>query len=73
MSTAPPRAQAASQRLDAAELAMMDTDDEPAAMAYASALTDWGDASGYRAEVLWDACCTASLGVPYDAAAGARP
>ena len=41
ISTAPPRVQAASQLLDAAELAMMDTDDESAAMAYASALTDW--------------------------------
>ena len=45
---------------------MMDTDDESAAMAYASALTDWGDAGGYRAEVLWDACCAAALGVPYE-------
>jgi hypothetical protein len=32
---------------------MIETDDESAAMAYASAFTDWGDAGGYRAEVLW--------------------
>jgi ATPase subunit of ABC transporter with duplicated ATPase domains len=66
MSTAPPRVQAAGKRLDLAELAMMESDDEPVAMAYAAALTDWGDAGGYQAEVLWDACCTAALGVPYE-------
>jgi ATPase subunit of ABC transporter with duplicated ATPase domains len=66
MSTAPPRVQAAGKRLDLAELAMMESDDEPVAMAYAAALTDWGDAGGYQAEVLWDACCTAALSVPYE-------
>jgi ATPase subunit of ABC transporter with duplicated ATPase domains len=66
MSTAPPRVQAAGKRLDLAELAMMESDDEPVAMAYAAALTDWGDAGGYQSEVLWDACCTAALGVPYE-------
>ncbi len=66
MSTAPPRVQAAGKRLDSAELAMMESDDEAVAMAYATALTDWGDAGGYQAEVLWDACCTAALGVPYE-------
>jgi ATPase subunit of ABC transporter with duplicated ATPase domains len=66
MSTAPPRVQAAGRRLDLAELAMMESGAEPVAMAYAAALTDWGDAGGYQAEVLWDACCTAALGVPYE-------
>ncbi len=66
MSTAPPRVRAAGQRLDQAELAMMESDDDPVAMAYATALTDWGDAGGYQAEVLWDACCVAALGVPYE-------
>ena len=66
ISTAPPRVQAAGSQLDSAELAMMESSDEPVAMAYAAALTDWGDAGGYRAEVLWDACCTAALGVPYE-------
>ena len=66
MSTAPPRVQAAGKRLDSAELAMMESDEEPVAMAYAAALTAWGDAGGYQAEVLWDACCTAALGMPYE-------
>ncbi|MGV7813184.1 ATP-binding cassette domain-containing protein, partial [Mycobacterium kansasii] len=30
--------------------------------------TDWGDAGGYAAETLWDACTVAALGVPYDRA-----
>ena len=66
ISVAPPRVRAAAQRLDAAELAMMDTDDEPTQLRYAAALAEWGDAGGYEAEVLWDACCTAALGVSYD-------
>ena len=32
--------------------------------AYAQALADWADAGGYEAEVLWDACTVAALGVP---------
>src|SRR5260370_3316249 len=64
--TAPPRVQAAGSQLDSAELAMMESSDEPVAMAYAAALTDWGDAGGYRAEALWDACRTAAPAVPYE-------
>ena len=37
---------------------MMESDDEPVAMAYAAALADWGDAGCSQAEVVWDACCT---------------
>src|SRR6516225_3500362 len=66
ISVAPPRLQAAAARLDAAELAMMDRDDEPTQMRYAAALAEWGDASGYDAEVMWDACCLAALGVGYE-------
>ncbi|MGE5134683.1 MAG: ATP-binding cassette domain-containing protein, partial [Gemmatimonadota bacterium] len=66
ISVAPPRVRAAGQRLDAAELAMMETDDEPTQLRYAAALAEWGDAGGYEAEVLWDACCMAALGVGYD-------
>ena len=66
ISVAPPRVRAAGQRLDAAELAMMETDDEPTQLRYAAALAEWGDAGGYEAEVLWDACCMAALGVSYD-------
>jgi ATPase subunit of ABC transporter with duplicated ATPase domains len=63
ISVAPPRVQAAAARLDAAELAMVERDDEPTQMRYAAALAEWGDAGGYEAEVTWDACCVAALGV----------
>ena len=66
ISVAPPRVQAAAARLDAAELAMMERDDEPTQMRYAAALAEWGDAGGYDAEVMWDACCMAALGVGYE-------
>jgi ATPase subunit of ABC transporter with duplicated ATPase domains len=68
VSTASPRVREAAAALDRAELAMMEHDDEPTQMRYARALTDWGDAGGYDAEVLWDACCVAALGAPYDRA-----
>ena len=47
---------------------MMERDDEPTQLAYASALAEWADAGGYDAEVLWDVCTTAALGVPYERA-----
>ncbi|HCU94620.1 MAG TPA: ABC transporter [Actinobacteria bacterium] len=65
ISVAPPRLRAAAARLDAAELAMMERDDEPTQMRYAAALAEWGDAGGYHAEVVWDTCCMAALGVGY--------
>jgi ATPase subunit of ABC transporter with duplicated ATPase domains len=66
LSVAPERVRAAAARLDAAELVMMERDDEPAQMRYATALADWGDAGGYEAEVLFDACTIAALGIPYE-------
>ncbi|MCW2667713.1 MAG: ATPase component of transporter with duplicated ATPase domain, partial [Frankiales bacterium] len=45
---------------------MMETDDEKTQMRYAQALADWGDAGGYDAEVLWDVCTMAALGVPFE-------
>jgi ATPase subunit of ABC transporter with duplicated ATPase domains len=66
ISIAPPRVQAAAARLDAAELVMMERDDEPAQLRYAAALAEWGDAGGYDAEVHWDACAVAALGTPYE-------
>ena len=63
---APPAVQAAGRALDAAELAMMETDDEKTQLRYASALADWGDAGGYDIEVVWDVCTTAALGMPYE-------
>jgi ATPase subunit of ABC transporter with duplicated ATPase domains len=54
--------------VDAAELAIMERDDEAAQMAYAQALSDWGDVGGYAAETSWDMCTMAALGVPYERA-----
>ncbi len=66
ISVAPPRLRAAAERLDTAELTMMERDDETTQMRYAAALAEWGDAGGYDAEVLWDACCLAALGIGYE-------
>jgi ATPase subunit of ABC transporter with duplicated ATPase domains len=66
LSVSPPRVQAAAARLDAAELAMMERDDERIQLRYAAALTEWGEAGGYDAEVHWDACCVAAFGIGYD-------
>ncbi|WP_329135516.1 ATP-binding cassette domain-containing protein [Streptomyces sp. NBC_01476] len=68
VSVAHPRLQAAAKAVDVAELAMMAQDDEPAQMAYATALNEWAEARGYEAETLWDMCTTAALGVPYERA-----
>jgi ATPase subunit of ABC transporter with duplicated ATPase domains len=60
------RVREAAARLDAAEDAMRARDDETAQLRYAAALADWGDAGGYDAEVLWDACTVAALGFGYE-------
>ncbi|AYY14704.1 ABC transporter ATP-binding protein [Actinobacteria bacterium YIM 96077] len=66
LSVAPPRLREAAAAVDAAELAMMERDDEKAQLAYADALAEWSDAGGYEIEVMWDACTTAALGVGFD-------
>ncbi|MGV0109216.1 ABC-F family ATP-binding cassette domain-containing protein [Arthrobacter sp. CP30] len=68
VSAAPPVLAAAAQRIDDAELAMMDAEDEPTQMAYAQAIADWGDAGGYELETTWDEVTMAALGVPFDRA-----
>jgi ATPase subunit of ABC transporter with duplicated ATPase domains len=65
---APADLRVAGEALEAAELAMMESDDEPTQMRYANALAAWGDAGGYDAEVLWDTVTVAALGVPYERA-----
>ncbi|MDH6195228.1 ATPase subunit of ABC transporter with duplicated ATPase domains [Mycobacterium frederiksbergense] len=66
VSVAPPRLRAAAADVEAAEVALMERDDEPSQIRYANALAGWGDAGGYDAEILWDACCIAALGMPYE-------
>jgi len=63
---APPALRQAWEELQASELVLMERDDEKAQLAYATALSHWGDAGGYDAEVLWDTVTVAALGVPYD-------
>jgi len=67
-SVAPPRLQAAVAEVDRLELALMEDDAEPLQLGYAQALADYADAGGYDAEVTFDACCTAALGLPYERA-----
>ena len=62
----PPAVRDAGLALDAVELEMMERDDEKTQMRYAHALSDWGDAHGYEAEVLWDTCTTAALGMAFE-------
>jgi ATPase subunit of ABC transporter with duplicated ATPase domains len=62
----PPAVRTAGAALDAVELELMERDDEKTQMRYAHALSDWGDAHGYEAEVLWDTCTTAALGMPFE-------
>ncbi|WP_299519165.1 ATP-binding cassette domain-containing protein [uncultured Serinicoccus sp.] len=68
VSVAPARIRAAARALDAAELAIMTVDDEPAQLAYAQALADWADVGGYEQETLWDVCTVAALGIPFEQA-----
>ena len=63
---APPSVAASWDELQLAELALMESDDERSQMAYAHAITHWGDAGGYDIEVLWDTVTVAALGWPYD-------
>ena len=68
LAASPPSIHAAAKALDAAEVAMMERDDQATQMAYAHAIADWADVGGYDAEVLWDVCTVATLGLPFEAA-----
>jgi len=68
LSVSPDRVQKAARAVEAAELALMESDDEKTQMKYAETLTEWGEAGGYDIEVTWDVVCTAALGLPYDRA-----
>jgi ATPase subunit of ABC transporter with duplicated ATPase domains len=67
-SVSTPAVQQAARDLEAAELAMMEAEDERTQMRYAEALGHYGDAGGYDAEVLWDTVTVSALGTPYDRA-----
>jgi ATPase subunit of ABC transporter with duplicated ATPase domains len=52
--------------VEAAELVLMERDDERAQLDYAHALAHWGDVGGYEVQVLWDTVTVAALGLPFD-------
>jgi ATPase subunit of ABC transporter with duplicated ATPase domains len=68
LSVSPPRVRSAAAEVERLELRLMDVDDEPTQMAYATALAEFADAGGYGIEVAWDTCCTSALGVSFERA-----
>jgi len=62
---AEPRIADAASRVAKAERWMHDHPGEDAQMRYAEALSHWGDAGGYEAEVLFDECTTIAFGQGY--------
>ncbi len=66
VSVSPPKIRSAAEKLINAESLMISRNSEKDQMAYAQAISDWGDAGGYDAEVLWDVCCTNALGKTFD-------
>ena len=68
VSVAPTAVRAAAGAVDRAELALIEDDALPTQMAYATALAEYADAGGYEHEVLWDTCCQAALGLPFETA-----
>ncbi|MGD8169141.1 ATP-binding cassette domain-containing protein [Herbiconiux sp. P16] len=68
VSVAPTRIRDAALALERAEDAVIENDVERTQMAYATAIADYADAGGYEHEVVWDTCCQAALGLPYERA-----
>lgn len=62
LSVAPKAQRDAAYALDAVELQMMETDDEPTQLRYAQCLSDWADVGGYDLDVEWDVVCMSALG-----------
>src|SRR5262245_37895663 len=66
LSLAHPTVRAAGQRLAEAEQALAaDPSSQRAQLRYAGALTAWGEAGGYEAEVAFDTASTSALGLPW--------
>ena len=61
LAVSPARLVAAAAALAASELVL---DEDP--MAYADAITKWGDVGGYDAEVLWSECTTRAVGEAFE-------
>jgi ATPase subunit of ABC transporter with duplicated ATPase domains len=66
LSLVSPRVRAAGERLAATERELQTVPaDERTQLRYADALTAWGEAGGYEAEVLFDTVAIAALGLPW--------
>lgn len=65
IAVAPERIGTSARELEDAEAAIIETDDLASQLRYATALADYAEAGGYEHEVVWDACTTAALGVPF--------
>ncbi|MBJ7593702.1 MAG: ABC-F family ATP-binding cassette domain-containing protein [Candidatus Dormibacteraeota bacterium] len=72
VAVAPAAIRAARRSLDEAERQQLEDDGVAAAMAHAQAIADWSEVGGYDAEVVWNLCTQAAIGLPY-AEAHARP
>ncbi|MFI9509711.1 ABC-F family ATP-binding cassette domain-containing protein [Nocardia sp. NPDC052566] len=68
LSVASPAIRQAAAALDAAENALIEQDEERTQLAYAHALSDWGDIGGYEIEAFWDTVTTTALGIGFDRA-----
>ncbi|WP_134321699.1 ABC-F family ATP-binding cassette domain-containing protein [Cumulibacter soli] len=66
LSVAQPLIRNAAARLSRSEAMMNEQGSTQSQMAYASAIAAWGEVGGYDAEVLWDVCTVAALGVPFE-------
>lgn len=66
LSVSPPVIRDAATRLVRAEVVMNELATTQSQMAFAAAVAAWGEVGGYDAEVLWDVCTVAALGVPFE-------
>lgn len=66
LSVSPPKLREAAEHLARAEAKMYESGSTKSQMTFANAVTAWGDVGGYDAEVLWDTCTVAALGMSYD-------
>jgi ATPase subunit of ABC transporter with duplicated ATPase domains len=69
LSVAPTPIRRTAERVERAEARMMAEDGTDSQLAYAAALTAWGEVGGYEMEVMWDTCTVAALGLPLTRAA----
>lgn len=66
-SASAPDVRTAAERLLVSETEMTRQPSETSQLAYAQSLADWNDVGGYLEEALWNECCMAALGEPFEA------